>query len=76
MDKHFQDIAYFLSFCIEQYKTAKGTNGAEAMRRLDSYGVLDYLAEHYGVLHTQGHRWLVAEMDEYIKLRKDEALPR
>lgn len=71
MDKRKHDIAYFLSFCIEQYKTAKGISGAEAMRRLDNCGALDYLTEHYDVLHTQGHRWLLAEMDEYIRLRNE-----
>lgn len=27
MDKHTQDIAYFISFCIEQYKNEKGISG-------------------------------------------------
>lgn len=30
----------------------KQITGSEAMRELDSYGVLDYLEEHYEVLHT------------------------
>ena len=29
MDKKQQDIAYFISFCIEQYKNAKGLSGEE-----------------------------------------------
>ena len=44
MDKK-QDIAYFLSFCIEQYKNAKHLSGGEAMEVLNRYGVLEYLAE-------------------------------
>lgn len=32
-----QDIAYFLSFCIEQYKVAKGLTGNESMTLLASY---------------------------------------
>lgn len=66
-----QDIAYFLSFCIEQYKEAKGLDGAEAMRTLDRYGALDYLADHYEPLHTQSRQWLLAEIDEYINIRKE-----
>ena len=31
MDKKKQDIGYFLSFCIEQYKNAKGMDGAEVI---------------------------------------------
>lgn len=53
MDKRKQDIAYFISFCIEQYKNEKGISGAEAMALLAEYGVLEYLAEHWEVLHTQ-----------------------
>lgn len=53
MDKNKLDIAYFLSFCIEQYKKEKGISGAEAAQLLQGYGVLEYLKEHFEVLHTQ-----------------------
>ena len=43
MNKRKLDIAYFLSFCIEQYKKEKGISGAEAARLLQGYGVLEYL---------------------------------
>lgn len=51
-----QDIAYFLSFCIEQYKVAKGLTGNESMTLLASYSVLDYLEEHNEALHTQSRQ--------------------
>lgn len=70
MNKNIQDRAYFISFCIEQYKNEKGLTGAEAMFQLDEYGVLDYLYEHYEVLHTQSKQWLLADIDEYISLRR------
>ena len=54
MDKK-QDIAYFLSFCIEQYKNSKHLSGSKAMEVLNGYGVLEYLAQHYETLHTQSH---------------------
>ena len=56
MNNNQQDIALFLSFCIEQYKAAKGMTGKEAMQELDRYGVLEYLSEFYDVLHTQGRQ--------------------
>lgn len=59
-------VSYFLAFCIEQYKQAKGLSGEQAMRTLSQHGVLDYLSAHYDVLHTQGHRWLLEEMDELM----------
>ena len=73
MDKKKQDIAYFLSFCIEQYKNAKHLTGTEAMRQLDAYHVLDYLAEHYEILHTQSRQWILEDIDEFINLRKKES---
>lgn len=69
MDKTKQDIAYFLSFCIEQYKEAKGLSGSEAMAMLSEYGVLEYLAEHWEILHTQGRQWIIEDIDEFIKAR-------
>lgn len=71
MDKKKQDIAYFVSFCIEQYKNAKHLRGAEAMNQLDEYKVLDYLSEHYEILHTQSHQWILEDIDEFIRLRKE-----
>lgn len=70
MDKRKQDIAYFLSFCIEHYKQAKHLSGTEAMTVLDHYGVLDYLSEHYEVLHAQSHQWIMQDIDEFINIRK------
>lgn len=67
-----QDIAYFISFCIEQYKDAKHLTGGESMRQLDKYGVLDYLNEHYEVLHTQSRQWLLEDIDDFIRLRKEK----
>lgn len=72
MCKKQQDIAYFLSFCTEQYKNEKLLSGKEAMAVLERYGVLDYLAEHYEMLHTQSRQWLMEDIDEYISLRKKE----
>lgn len=44
--KERQDIAYFLSFCIEQYKVAKGLSGRKAAHELNDYGVLAYQQRH------------------------------
>ena len=70
MDKRKQDIAYIVSFCIEQYNKAKGLTGAEAIKVLDHYGVLEYLEEHFEVLHTQSHQWLLEDIDEFINIRE------
>lgn len=72
MDRNQQDVAYFISFCIEQYKNAKGMDGEETMLLFDKYGVLQYLYDFFDVLHTQSHHWLLADIDEYINARKGE----
>ncbi|MBR3619699.1 MAG: DUF3791 domain-containing protein [Bacteroidaceae bacterium] len=72
MDKRKQDIAYFVSFCIEQYKNTKHLTSAEAIDLLSQYQVLDYLSDHYEILHTQSRQWLLEDIDEFIKLRKEK----
>ena len=74
MSKKQQDLAYFLSFCTEQYKNEKHLSGSDAMDVMSKYGVLDYLAKHYEMLHTQGRQWLMEDIDEFIALRKKEVL--
>ena len=72
MNKKKQDIAYFLSFCVEQYKKAKGIDGAEVIKTFAKYDVFDYLNNHFEILHTQSHQWILEDIDEYIEARKGE----
>ena len=73
MNKKNLDIAYFLSFCIEQYKKANHLHGAEVAKIFGQYGVLDYLEEHFESLHSQSHQWILEDIDEFINLRKKES---
>ncbi len=66
------EIGYFISFCIEQYKSEKGISGGEAMALLSEFGVLEYLAEHWEILHTQSRQWIIEDIDEFIRVRKGE----
>ena len=72
MEKGELNIAYFLSFCIEQYKDKHQLSGEEVTSLFDHYEVLPYLEENFEVLHTQGRQWLMEEIDEYINNRKEE----
>ena len=65
------DIAYFLSFCIEQYGKKHQLSGGEVISLFDQYEVLPYLEENFEVLHTQGHQWLMEEIDELIKKQEE-----
>ena len=70
MDKQIRDIAYFISFCIEQYMNAKGIDEEEVIATFSEYGVFDYLYDYFEVLHTQSRQWIVADIEEFINDRK------
>lgn len=74
MDKRKQDIAYFLSFCIEQYMNEKRLNIDETLALMTECRVLDYLTEHFEILHTQSRQWIIEDIDEYIKERKGKKI--
>ena len=60
------DIAYCLSFCIELYGKKHQLSGNEVVALFDRYEVLPYLEENFEALHTQGHQWLMEEINERI----------
>ena len=70
MHKTNQDITYFISFCIEQYMNAKGISETEVLTTFTQYNILDYLCQHFEVLHTQSRQWIVQEIDEMITHNK------
>ena len=72
MTKYELDIAYFLSFCIENYKTYVGMPGDAVMDLFDKYGVSEYLIDNFEVLHTQSPEWILADIDEYIENRRND----
>lgn len=70
MSKKEKDIALFIAFCIEEYGAAKEITGKQALDLFTKYGVTDYLSKCFEPLHTQGRQWLIAEIDEFIKINK------
>lgn len=70
MEKRNQDISYFVSFCLEQYKREKGISGSQVLNIFETFGVLDYIAEHFDIMHTQSRQWILSDIDEYINVRK------
>lgn len=72
MSKKEKDTALFIAFCIEEYKTAKGITGEQVLDLFARYGVMDYLCKCFDVLHTQGRQWLIAEIDEFIEIKKEQ----
>lgn len=72
MNKSELDVAYFVSFCIEQYKKKNSMQGREVMELFDKYGVLQYLSEHFEILHTQSWQWIMEEALTYLNYIKAE----
>ena len=74
MDKGKLDIAYFLSFCIEQYKKTKNLSGQEVVELFNQFGVLDYLEENFAPLHSQSRQWIIEDIEEFINLKKKKTV--
>ena len=72
MSKKDKDIALFVSFCIEEYKTAQRMTGEQVLDLFSRYGVIDYLSKCFEPLHTQGRQWLIEEINEFIEIRKSK----
>ena len=47
-----------------------GLGGTATMELLDRYGILQYLADNFEVLHTQSRQWLMEEIAEKIEQGK------
>lgn len=66
-----KDIALFVAFCIEEYGAAKGMSGRQVLDLFSQNGVTDYLCKYFEPLHTQSRQWLIDEIDEFIRIRKN-----
>jgi hypothetical protein len=45
--------------------------GEQVLDLFSQYGVTDYLSKCFEPLHTQGRKWLIDEIDEFIEIRKN-----
>lgn len=68
--KTSDDLAYFISFCIEIYKKSNGMNGAETAKLFADTGLIGFLAENFESIHTQSPQWILEEIKEYISTCK------
>ena len=74
MNKEDKNIALFVAFCIEEYGAAKRMSGEQVLDLFSQYGAIEYLSKCFEPLHTQGREWLIAEIDEFIEIRKQKEL--
>lgn len=64
-----EKTAEFISSCIEAYKIRHSMRGTEVANLFDRYGVLDYLADGYDMLHTQSLQYVVGEIELFLAHR-------
>lgn len=60
----------FIVFCIEEYKNQKGMTGKEVIDLFNKYSVCEYIQKFYEALQTTGPRYIVNDIDLYIKSRQ------
>jgi hypothetical protein len=56
----------FVAFCIEQYKKTTNQNGFETEQLFEKNGIINFLIEHYEVLHTQSPQQILNEIMDFL----------
>ena len=57
----------FIILCVEEYKNQKGMSGKDVMELFNKYSVCEYIKSFYEVLHTTGTKYIINDIDLYIK---------
>lgn len=60
----------FMILCVEEYKNQKGMTGKDVMNLFNRYSVCEYIKDFYEVLHTTRTRYIVDDIDLYIRSQK------
>lgn len=69
MDKNMK----YLLFCMETYKQHRNLTGRQVYEKFKKYRFDDYILELYELLHIQGTRRLLEDLDEYQAIQDSEA---
>lgn len=60
----------FIVFCIEEYKNQKGMTGRAVIDLFSKYSVCEYIGSYYEALHTTGVKYIINDIDDYLKSRQ------
>jgi len=63
------EVVKFKAFCLERYKYEHNMSGKDTISLFMQYGVMDYISSFYDVLHTFGDKYIVQDIEEFIKVR-------
>ena len=62
--------AEFITYCLEEYKAAKGMTGKEVITLFKKHHIIDYIVTYYGALHTMGGLAITEDIDSLINDKK------
>jgi len=60
----------FKVFCLESFKSEHGMTGEKAWDTFRQYDVFDYLESVVDVLHSTGRRYIVEDIDVFIRAKQ------
>lgn len=60
----------FKTYCLESYKQAHKMNGRQTVELFREYGVFNYINAFFDILHSTGQRYIVEDIDLFIKARQ------
>jgi len=69
-DSHLEKEKLFFIFCAENYRRLKSIEATEVHALFQKYGVYNFLKQNYEVLHSQGEKYILNEIEIYIKKHK------
>lgn len=61
-----EDVAFWLSWCIEEYAAKNQLVNTEAAALFEKHDVLTYLSDNAEILHTQGKPYILSCIDDFL----------
>lgn len=68
-----KQIAFFI-FCIELYKRGHHLTGEQTYDQMCSAGVKEYIFDCYPALHTQGHNYILEDLNDFLKAKSTKPI--
>ena len=64
-----EDLAFWLSWCIEEYAASKGKSAPDIAQLFESTGTLQYLSDNAEILHTQGKSYILDCIEKFMQTK-------
>ena len=62
-----EDLAFWLSWCVEEYAAEKNLSSSEISELFEKKDVFSYLNDNAEILHTQGKNYILGSIDDFLK---------